>query len=176
MATQNPIESSGVYQLPEAQVDRFIFKLCINYPKVAEEKLVMKKNMDSQSFEEFKLKQIISLDDLSKMKFLAKKIYLSEELEDYIMKIISYTRDKKNKYTKYLDFGASPRATISFFKASKAEALMNGRSFVVPEDIKKVAFDILRHRLILNYEAEASGLSSDSIIESILNEIPITLK
>lgn len=173
MGTKNPIEASGVYALPEAQVDRFLFKLLIKYPQNEEEKLIMKKNIDSQSFEDFNLQQIISPIEIIRMQSLLKQIYLSQTLENYIINIVDYTRNKKNKYAKYIEWGASPRASIAFFMASKAEALMKGRNFVVPEDIKSVALDILRHRLILNYEAEANNITSDYLITNILNEIQI---
>ena len=173
MATKNPIEAAGVYSLPEAQVDRFLFKLLIKYPKIEEEKLVMRKNIEMQSFEEFNLKQIISPIEIIRMQSLLRGVYLSQSLENYIVNIVDYTRNKKNKYSKYIEWGASPRASIAFFMASKAEALMKGRSFVVPEDIKSVALDILRHRLILSYEAEANNITADYLITNILNEIQI---
>lgn len=173
MATKNPIEAAGVYALPEAQVDRFLFKLLIKYPQIEEEKLIMKKNIDSQSFNDFNLQQIISPMEIMKMQSIVKEIYLSQILENYIVNIVDYTRNKKNKHAKYIEWGASPRASIAFFMASKAEALMKGRSFVVPEDVKTVALDILRHRLILSYEAEANNITVDSLITNILNEIQI---
>jgi len=173
MATKNPIESAGVYSMPEAQVDRFLFKLLMGYPEIEEEKLVMKRNIESDSFEDFKLRQIISPEEIIKMQNLVKEIYLSPGLEDYIVNIVDYTRNKKTKYSQYIEWGASPRASIAFFMASKAEALMGGRNFVVPEDIKGVALDILRHRLILSYEAEANSITPDYLIKKILGEVEI---
>ncbi len=171
MATQNPIESSGVYNLPEAQMDRFIFKLIINYPKRNEEQLIMKQNLDIKKMEDFNLKKITSTAEIIKMQELVKKVYLSEKIEKYILDIVESTRDKNNKYAKYIDWGASPRGVIYIFIAAKAEALIRGRNFVIPEDIKKVALDILRHRIILNYEAQAENISSDYIIAKILDSI-----
>lgn len=171
MATKNPIESAGVYSLPEAQLDRFLFRLLINYPKNEEEKLIMKQNVDLRDFCDFDLKQVVSKEEIIKMQKLAKKVYLSKDIEDYIIKIVDCTRNKKNKYSKFIEWGASPRASIALFIASKSEALMNGRNFVVPEDVRKVALDVLGHRIILSYEAEANNLSSEKLIEEMLKDI-----
>ncbi len=173
MATKNPIEAAGVYALPEAQVDRFLFKLLITYPPIENEKLIMKKNIEFYDFEDFNLQQIISPKEIMNMQSLLKEVYLSPNLENYIVNIVDYTRNKKNKHAKYIEWGASPRASIAFFMASKAQALMKGRSFVVPEDIKSVALDILRHRLILSYEAEANNLTPDNLITNILKDVEI---
>jgi len=172
MATQNPIEQSGVYTLPEAQKDRFLFKLIINYPEKEEEKTIMKRNIDLKSFEEFGLKRIISPKEIISMQHLVKEIYLSKEIENYILSIVDATRER-GEYSKYISYGGSPRSSIGLFIASKAQALMKGRSFVTPEDVKTVAFDVLRHRIILNYEAEAENLTTDKIITGILNKIPV---
>lgn len=171
MATQNPIESSGVYNLPEAQMDRFIFKLIMKYPKRNEEQLIMKQNLDLRKLEDFELEKINSTEEIIRMQELVKRVYLSEKIEKYIIDIVEYTRDKKNKYSRYIEWGASPRASIYIFIASKAEALIQGRSFVIPEDVRKVVPDILRHRIILNYEAQAENISSDNIIRKILESI-----
>lgn len=171
MATKNPIESVGVYSLPEAQLDRFLFSIFMDYPEKEAEKLIMKQNADLKDFRDFELKKVISVKDIINMQKIVKKIYLSEEIEEYIMQIIEYIRDRKNKHSKYIEWGASPRASIAFFISSKAEALMNNRSFVVPEDVRKIAKDILRHRIILSYEAEANNLSPDSLIQEIIDEI-----
>ena len=173
MATQNPVEQAGVYILPEAQVDRFVFKLLINYPEKAQEREIMKRNVDLKKFEDFNLRKIISPAEIIKMQALVKKIHIGEAIENYITEIVNATRNKKGKYSKYIEWGASPRATIALFLASKAEALMKGRIFVVPEDVKSVVLDVLRHRLILTYEAEAENITSDFIIKKILDEIPI---
>ncbi len=173
MATKNPIETTGVYALPEAQTDRFLFKLIITYPQVEEEKLIMKRNIELQDFEDFNLQQIMSIQEIMHMQQIVKQIYLSKILENYIVNIVDYTRNRKSKYSKYIEWGGSPRASIAFFMASKAEALMKGRNFVLPEDVKSVAFDILRHRLILTYEAEADNIDADCLIQNILNEVKI---
>lgn len=171
MATKNPIESAGVYSLPEAQLDRFLFRLLINYPKNEEEKLIMKQNADLRDFCDFDLKQVLSKEEIIKMQKIVKKVYLSKDIEDYIIKIVDCTRNKKNKYSKFIEWGASPRASIALFIASKSEALMNGRNFVVPEDVRKVALDVLGHRIVLSYEAEADGISSEKLIEEMLKDI-----
>ncbi len=174
MATQNPLEQAGVYTLPEAQIDRFIFKIIVKYPKKKEEKQIMKKNVNLKKFENFGLKKIISKKDILQMQENVNKVYLSEEIQDYIINIVDATRDRDKDYSKYIDWGASPRASINFFIASKAEALMQGRNYVIPEDVKKIALDVLRHRLILNYEAEAENITSDMLIKKIINETPVS--
>lgn len=171
MATKNPIESAGVYSLPEAQLDRFLFRLLINYPKNEEEKLIMKQNADLKDFEDFDLKQVISKKEIIEMQKIVKKVYLNKKIEDYIIKIVDSTRNKKNRHSKFIEWGASPRASIALFIASKAEALMSGRSFVVPEDVKKVTLDVLGHRIILSYEAEANEISPEKLLEGILKDI-----
>lgn len=173
MATKNPIEAAGTYSLPEAQIDRFLFKLFIDYPETDEEKIIMNKNIELKNFDDFGLKEIMSARDIIRMQELVKRIYLKKEIEDYIIKIVDYTRDRKTKYSKYIEWGASPRASIAFSIASKAKALMKGRSFVVPEDIKEVALDILRHRIMLSYEAEADNITPDNLVEKIIKEIPV---
>jgi MoxR-like ATPase len=173
MATQNPLEQAGVYTLPEAQVDRFIFKIIMGYPNKEQERLILRQNTDVNRFESFNLKKIISTNDILEMQELVKNIYISKEIEEYIIEIVGSTRDKSRKYSKYIEWGASPRASISLFMASRAEALMNGRDFVIPQDVKKIAHDVLRHRIMLNYEAEAENVSSDTVINGILNEIVV---
>jgi MoxR-like ATPase len=173
MATQNPLEQAGVYTLPEAQIDRFIFKIIVNYPKKKEEKQIMKKNVNLKKFKNFGLKRVISKKDILQMQKKVNEVYLSEEIQDYIVDIVDATRDKNKDYSKYIDWGASPRASINFFIASKAEALMQGRNYVIPEDVKKISIDVLRHRLILNYEAEAENITSDILIKKIISEISL---
>lgn len=173
MATQNPLEQAGVYTLPEAQVDRFIFKVIMGYPNKEQERTILRQNTDLNGFDKFQLKQIIHPKDILEMQELVKQVYISKEIEEYIIDIVNHTRDKKTKFAKFIEWGASPRASISLFTAARAEAFMNGRSFVVPQDIKRVSHDVLRHRILLNYEAEAENMNSDTIINGILNEIPV---
>jgi MoxR-like ATPase len=173
MATSNPVEQSGVYNLPEAQVDRFLFKVLMDYTTKEDEKKILGKNTDFFSLKDFKLRKITNPNEIIEMQGLVKEIYVSEEIKSYIIDIVSATRDKKKSYAKYIEWGASPRATMGLFIASQAEALINGRNFVTPQDVKNVALDVLRHRILLGYEAEAENLSSDSIIKKILEEIAV---
>jgi len=173
MATENPIEQSGVYNLPEAQVDRFLFKVIIDYTNKNDEKEILRKNTDFFSIDDFNLKKVTNPAEIIKMQSLVKEVYVSEQIRDYILNIVYATRDKKKSYAKYIEWGASPRATMGLFIASQAEALMNGRDFVTPQDIKNIAFDVLRHRIMLGYEAEAENLSTDSIIKKILEETAV---
>jgi MoxR-like ATPase len=171
MATENPLENSGVYQLPEAQVDRFLFKLLIDYPKYDEEEMILDQNMTLKSFDSFNLKPILSPGKILELQGEAKKVFASGAIKRYILDIITLTRSKEFELSKYVSYGASPRASIALFIAAKAEALMNGRDYVIPGDVRVVAYPILRHRLILNYQAEAENYTADKIIKSILNKI-----
>ena len=171
MATENPLETSGVYSLPEAQLDRFLFKLLIDYPKYEEEKDILNRNTTTRTFEDYKLQPILSASLIIKLQEMAKKIYSSDAIEEYIVKIVKETRNKESEYSKYISYGGSPRASIAVHIAAKAEALMSGRDYVVPEDVKKVVYPVLRHRIILNYEADAEKVTTDQIIKYILTEI-----
>jgi MoxR-like ATPase len=173
MANENPLESSGVYSLPEAQVDRFIFKLIMKYPKIEEEDIIMQQNIYLKDFKNFKLRPVTSPSEIIKMQELTKKIYMSKKIRRYILKIIELTRTKAFEKGKFIEYGASPRASICLFIASKAEALMQGRNFVIPRDVKKIVLDVLRHRLILLYKARAEGITSDDIIQEILDRVEV---
>ena len=176
MATQNPIESSGVYPLPEAQIDRFLFKTKIIYPKLNEENEILKKNITLQRFEEVKLEKVTNPKELVKMQDFVKQIYLSKEVENYVIKLVDATRNP-GKYKinsgRYIEWGASPRGSIGLYIAGKAEALIQGSNFVTPVHIKTVAHDVLRHRLLLNYEGQAENIKTDDIITEILEKVPI---
>lgn len=170
MATKNPLESAGVYPLPEAQMDRFLFNIIMGYPEEHEERRIMEDNITLSKFDDFKLKSVISPQQILKMQKYVKRVYLGENVKTYILSIVNKTRDKHFKCAEYLSFGASPRASIALFIASKARALMEGRNFVLPEDVKEVVFDVLRHRLLLSYKATVKGISADDIIKNILDE------
>lgn len=173
MANNNPLENSGVYNLPEAQVDRFLFKLIIDYPKKDQEVKIMEDNVTLKSFESFDLKPILSSEKIIEMQRIAKGIYINDRVKDYIVRIIEKTRKKDFKNGEFIEWGGSPRASIGLFIASKSWALMNGRNFVIPQDVKDVSHWVLRHRIILNYKARAEGLNSDKIIDEILSLVSV---
>ena len=171
MATQNPIEQEGTYHLPEAQVDRFMFKLLMEYPTYQEEKMVLQK-----VFEPKTLRTLISKSDIFRAQELISKIYIDEKVVDYILDIVFATRDPKkyklDNFEHMLEYGASPRATLSLHKAARAHAFLNRRHFVIPDDVKAIAKDVLRHRLLLTFEAEAENVTQDQLIEKIIATIP----
>jgi MoxR-like ATPase len=173
MATENPIENAGVYPLPEAQVDRFLFKLIMEYPNKEEEINILETNMTLTKFEEYGLKPVVNPKELIKMQEIVKKIYIDNSVKSYIVSIIRKTRDKDFPSAEYIAYGSSPRASIGLFIASKARALMEGRNYVLPEDVKKVIFDVLRHRLILSYKAVVKKITPESIIQEILNSVKV---
>ncbi|MBU4086723.1 MAG: MoxR family ATPase [Nanoarchaeota archaeon] len=173
MATENPIEVSGVYSLPEAQVDRFLFKLLMGYTRHDEEIRILSNNITLNKFEDYDLKKVLSPEKIILLQEMAKKVFSSDAIKDYIVRLVEETRKKDFEYAKYISYGGSPRASISLYIASKAEALMNGRKYVLPSDVKTVAASVLRHRIILNYEAEAEKISIDAIIESLLEKVKV---
>ncbi len=176
LATQNPIEHAGTYPLPEAQIDRFLFKMLMGYPTIEEEQNILTTNIQIKKFNEYDLNKIISPEEIIRMQREMQKVYLDPKLEKYIVALVDCTRhpDKyKLKLSKYIEYGSSPRASIGLYIGSKAEALMNAKAFVTPQDIKKIAKDVLRHRIILNYEGQAEGISADQIIEEILARVPV---
>ncbi len=176
MATQNPIESSGTYKLPEAQIDRFLFKVLISYPNSDEERLILQTNMSLRKFEEFALQSVTTPNEIIRMQLAAKDIYLSEEIERYIVEIVMATRNPIKydiKLGRYILYGGSPRASIGLFIAAKADALMNGKNYVIPQNVKNVAYDVMRHRILLNYEGQAEGIKTEQIIEEILEKVPM---
>jgi len=173
-ATQNPIEQEGTYPLPEAQVDRFLMKLKITYPDKVEEKEILKRMAVVDK--ETEVTPIVTPDVILKSRQIINEIYLDEKLENYIVDIVMATRDPKQYHldiASFIEYGASPRATISLALASKAHAFLNGRGYVTPHDVKSVGMDILRHRVIITYEAEAEDLTSEDIIEKIFNVIEV---
>ncbi len=173
MATENPIENAGVYPLPEAQIDRFLFKLIMGYPKEEVERKVMETNITLKKFENFGLKPVINPKEIIIMQELVQKVYLDNDIKSYILSIVKKTRNKDFKGSEYVTYGSSPRASIGLFIASKARALMQGRNYVLPEDVKKVVFDVMRHRLILSYKATLDKINADSIIQEILNSVSV---
>jgi len=174
MATQNPIEQEGTYALPEAQLDRFMLKLNVVYPDIKDEKIILDR---MTSKEKIKTKPVLTLDDIQKAKDLVHEVYIDQKVKDYIVDIVFATRQPEkyglDNIKPLISIGSSPRATINLTLASKAYAFLQGRSFVIPEDIKTIGLDVLRHRIIITYEAEAESLKSDDIIKQIFSEIPI---
>ncbi len=177
LATQNPIETAGTYNLPEAQIDRFLLKVFMPYPELKEEKKILNQNINIHKFEDFDIQRVIEGEDIIQMQNNVKEVYLNEKIEDYIVKIVDATRNSdkyKIKSGQYIEWGCSPRASIGLFIASKAAAMVNGRTYVIPNDVKEVALPVMRHRLILNYEGLAEGIKTDDIIKEILKKIPIS--
>ena len=173
MATENPVENSGVYTLPEAQIDRFLFKLLIGYPEPKEEQGILSKNTTTKTFDSFKLKSILNPEKIIELQEEVKEVFTSDVIEEYIVKIVGETRNKDWEFGKYLSYGGSPRASIALYIASKAEALMRGRDYVIPEDVRRVVYPVLRHRIILNYEAEAEGITTDKVIKQVLDRVNV---
>ena len=172
LATQNPIENEGTYKLPEAQVDRFALKILIKYPTKEEEIKIIEKNTTDKIT---KIEPILKSNEILQMQEFNSKIYADNIILKYVASIIDSTRNPDNyelDLKNIIEFGASPRASIWLIKAAKANAMINGRGYVIPEDIKEVAHDVLRHRLILTFEAEADEINSDKVIDIILNKIP----
>ncbi len=176
MASSNPLESEGVYNLPAAQIDRFLFKLIIKYPTIEEERLILKTNISLHRFEDFNIKPILNPKEILDLQKTVKSVYCSPKVEDYLLHIIESTRNPhkyKLNFGKYISSGSSPRGALALYISGKAEALLNGENFVTPQHIKNIAHEVLRHRIILNYEGEAEGINKDEIITEILAKIPV---
>lgn len=175
MATQNPVDQEGTYPLPEAQVDRFMLKVSVNYPTKQQELEVMRR-ISNMTFK-YEVNQVLTKDDIFAIREGVNKVKISESLENYIIELVYATRKpleyKLTEQAQYIQFGASPRASINLNLASKAMAYMDGRDYVLPEDIKEVALDVMNHRILLNYEAEADNVKTTDIIKVLLNKIPI---
>ena len=174
MATQNPIEQEGTYPLPEAQVDRFMLKVVIDYPKKEEEKLIVRQNME-KSFPQ--ANTILKPADIVRAREVVKDVYMDEKIEKYIIDIVFATRFPQDagleKFVNMISYGGSPRASISLAKAAKAYAFIKRRGYVIPEDVRAVCHDVLRHRIGLTYEAEANNITSEDIINEILNQVEV---
>ncbi len=174
LATQNPIEQEGTYPLPEAQVDRFMLKVVIDYPKLEEEKLIIRQNIGAQRPA---VKAIMSTKEISDAREIVRQVYLDEKIEQYIADIVFSTRypDKygMKEIKDYIEFGCSPRASINLALAARAYAFIKRRGYVIPEDVRSVAHDVLRHRIGLTYEAEASNVTSEEIISKIINKVEV---
>jgi len=174
MATQNPIEHEGTYPLPEAQVDRFFMKVQVTYPNFEQEKEIITR---MTSGVKIKTKEILSAQSILKAQNLVDDVFVSEHLKDYIVHLVSATRTPKNykleNLTPLIEYGASPRASLGMTVAAKSRAFLQGRGYATPDDVKAIATDVMRHRLILTYEAEAQNLTTDAVISQILGKVPV---
>ena len=174
MATQNPIEQEGTYPLPEAQVDRFMLKVIINYPKKEEEKLIIRQNISGEKVD---IKPVLTKEEIIEARKVVREVYLDEKIERYIVDIVFATRFPAEhglaNLKDMISFGASPRASISLALAARAYAFIKRRGYVIPEDIRAVCHDVLRHRIGLSYEAEANNLTSEEVISEILNKVEV---
>jgi len=175
LATQNPIEQEGTYPLPEAQVDRFIFKLIIDYPEKESERLILRQN--TKQIEINELESVVSPKDILDAQKIIHDIYVDEKLEDYVLNLIFATRfpkeHKLDDMEGIIDFGASPRATINLIKAAKARAFTEHRGYITPEDIRYIGADVMRHRVILTYEAEAEEITPEDIIKRLFEVVEV---
>ena len=174
LATQNPIEQEGTYPLPEAQVDRFMLKVVITYPERAEELAIMRQNI---SMIETKVNPVISPEEILKARHLLTEVYIDEKIEKYILDIVFATRNPKqfglNNLAELISYGASPRATINLALGAKAMAFIKRRGYVIPEDVRAICLDVLRHRVAVTYEAEAEEITSENVIQEILNKVVV---
>ena len=174
LATQNPIEQEGTYPLPEAQVDRFMLKIVVGYPNKEEERKIIRQNLANEYPE---VNQILNQEDIIKARKVVKDVYMDEKIEKYILDIVFATRFpadyKLNKFVGLINFGGSPRASINMAMAAKAYAFIKRRGYVIPEDVRAVCTDVLRHRIGLTYEAEAENITSEIIINEILNTVEV---
>jgi MoxR-like ATPase len=174
LATQNPIEQEGTYPLPEAQVDRFMMKVVVNYPSRDEERLIVRENLAS----EFPVpNRILKPADIMKAREVVKEVYLDEKIENYILDIVFATRDPSNaglaQFVPLIHYGGSPRASINLARAAKAYAFIKRRGYVVPEDVRAICHDVMRHRIGLTYEAEAENITAEHIVSEILNHVEV---
>lgn len=174
MATQNPIEQEGTYQLPEAQVDRFMLKVVVSYPSLDDEKKIIRQKLSEQQHE---VRPVISLDQIDKAREVVRQVYIDEKIEQYIADIVFATRFperyKLDALKPYIAYGGSPRASIYLAYAGRSYAFIHHRGYVIPEDIRAVAHDVLRHRIGLTYEAEAENVTGDALIDEVLNKVVV---
>ncbi len=174
LATQNPIEHEGTYPLPEAQVDRFMFKLKITYPDKKEEREIMERMASTKK--DITINPLVRPEDILRLRALVDEIYIDDKIKDYIIDIIFATRDPKAynlKLKEFIEYGASPRATIYLALAAKAHAFVKGRGFVTPQDVKSIGMDVLRHRVIITYEAEAEEMTPEDIVQKIFDNVGV---
>lgn len=176
LATQNPIEQEGTYALPEAQQDRFLMKVRVEYPKLQEELQLLKNYATEGSFRNIRVGKVLDTSLIFNLQELIKEIRVDERIMTYIVSFVTATREKDTKtypFARYIDFGASPRASLALLQCARIQALFEGRAFVLPEDVKAVALRVLRHRIVLSYEAEVEELSADDVIKIVLSAVAV---
>lgn len=175
LATQNPLEQEGTYPLPEAQVDRFIMKVLVDYPTMREEQMIIRQNVQGTGFAP--VKQVVSVQEISNARDLVRQVYMDEKIEQYILDVVFATRNpekyKLEKLKPLISYGASPRGSINLALAAKSQAFLNKRGFVIPEDVRSICLDVLRHRIGLTYEAEAENINVEGVIEEVLKQINV---
>lgn len=171
LATQNPIEQEGTYPLPEAQLDRFMLKVKIDYPKKEEEREIMRQNLGGQ--DGTVISQVANLEEILRARKTVSQIYMDEKIESYILDLVNATRGENKEVSMLINFGASPRASINLALASRALAFIRGRGYVTPDDVRTIAKDVLRHRMGLSYEAEAENITQDDIVDKILKAVVV---
>lgn len=176
MATENPVEQGGTYPLPEAQIDRFIFKIYLDYPKKINEQKIIDMNANIMDEEDFGVEPVVSRQDILNFQEFSKEIRVSKEIKEYIVDLVDASRNPEDyglEYSQYIDWGCTPRASINLALAGRANALYKGRHYVTPEDIREVIEDVFIHRIILNYEGEAEGLEVEEVIQNIVDRVPV---
>ena len=172
LATQNPIEQEGTYPLPEAQTDRFLFKVKVGYPNQEEERQIIRRNL--QGINDIHISQVASVTDVLQAQKTVREVYMDEKIETYILNIVAATRNNLDKNLSHLiEYGASPRASISLAHAAKAQAFLQRRGYVIPDDVRSICYEVLRHRIGLSYEAEAENINADNIIQQILSRVEV---
>ncbi|MEO6323997.1 MAG: MoxR family ATPase [Thermoanaerobaculia bacterium] len=178
LATQNPIEQEGTYPLPEAQVDRFLMKLKVGYPSKADERQILDRMGDSSEASlSATVRPVLTPEQIRELRVLVRRLYADERIKNYLVELVAATRDPKayglSDLTDFISYGASPRATLALLSAARAHAFLQGRGYIVPEDVKDIAPDVLRHRVLLSYEAEAENVTSDQVISRILERVEV---
>ncbi len=176
LATQNPVEQGGTYPLPEAQVDRFLFKIFVDYPKKENERKIIDINANIIDIDNFGVEEVVTRQELLDIQDLSKHIIVSDEVKAYIVDLVTATRNPEEygiEVGEYIDYGASPRASINLALAARAQALSEKRHYVTPEDIRNVITEVFQHRILLNYEGEAKDISKNDIIEQVVNRVPV---
>ena len=174
LATQNPIEQEGTYPLPEAQMDRFMLKVVVGYPSESEERVILDRMSTTRP--NFALNSVVTPEEILRMQELVNEVYVDDQIKNYVIKLVLSTRRGEKllpELQRMVRCGASPRATINLTLAARAHALLQGHAFVTPDDVKAIAFDVLRHRILLTYEAEAEEVTTDSLVQTILSKVPV---